>query len=209
MGRVQNLVSIYKERHGVGRGRRRVIHADLLRAAVVLLHASLEDFLRSLAFIYLPNAGEEVLNSIPLAATTPGRPEKFLLGRLAKFRGQTVDDVIRRSVVEYLERSNYNNTSDIIALLTAMEVDLEKVRPTFADLDAMMKRRHQIVHRADRLETTGRGRQIAASIPIATVEQWIASTRFFTSHTLTQITMAKIAASFSTHGYGNVFSGTA
>jgi hypothetical protein len=43
------------------------LSGDMLRAAVVFAHAHLEDFLRTLAFAYLPATDEQTLNEIPLA----------------------------------------------------------------------------------------------------------------------------------------------
>ena len=57
LDRVRNLVSLYSSSVGVGQGRRTVQDADILRAAVVLLHATLEDLLRSLAEWKLPHRG--------------------------------------------------------------------------------------------------------------------------------------------------------
>ena len=66
LDRASNLVEIYRTLYGEGKGRRSVPKVDLLPAAVVFIHASLEDFLRALAAISLPNADEDILNSIPL-----------------------------------------------------------------------------------------------------------------------------------------------
>ena len=52
---------------------------DALRASVVLLHASLEDFLRTVAAKLLPSASEDVLNEISLVGLK-GRPKNFGLG---------------------------------------------------------------------------------------------------------------------------------
>jgi hypothetical protein len=160
-GRVENLISIHKELYGKGRGRRKVPESDVLRAAVVLLHASLEDFLRTLAAARLPAAGEDVLNDIPLATNSPDGARKvtFSLGKLAHFRGKSVDELIAKSVEQYLERSNYNNTREIAVLLTSIGVNPDDVNSTFPELQKLMLRRHQIVHRADRLEGRARSRR--------------------------------------------------
>jgi hypothetical protein len=63
----------------------KVTAEDILRAAVVLLHAHLEDFLRTVASALLPAGDESCLNAIPLAGVT-GRPEKFFLGKLVHHR---------------------------------------------------------------------------------------------------------------------------
>src|SRR5205807_1461230 len=53
---------------------------DILRAAVVFLHATLEDFLRYVGETYLPASTEEVLNRVALVGTQDvPRPEKFFL----------------------------------------------------------------------------------------------------------------------------------
>src|SRR5262245_29791393 len=46
--RVRKLVQLYRDLAGPGRGRRPVETIDLLRSAVVFLHATLEDALRTL-----------------------------------------------------------------------------------------------------------------------------------------------------------------
>lgn len=47
--RVDHLLKIYEETAPGTQGRQPVERTDLLRSAVVFLHASLEDFIRSLA----------------------------------------------------------------------------------------------------------------------------------------------------------------
>src|SRR3989338_2368197 len=94
ISRVKNLVAIYQSTlAGTGQGRRSHQKTDVLRAAVVLLHASVEDVLRSLAYWKLPNAATGVLDQFPLVGNGPAM--KFSLGALAAHRGKTVDDVLR------------------------------------------------------------------------------------------------------------------
>ncbi|QDU36457.1 hypothetical protein Mal4_07430 [Maioricimonas rarisocia] len=136
IARVHNLVSIYQKLAGSGAGRRSVGVTDVLRSAVVLLHASLEDFLRSLARVYLPNAAPHVIDSIPLKRSRgSGRGEKFLLGHLDEHRGKSVDEVIAESVDAYLERSNYNNSTEIARLLRNLGVDPKPLEHSFRHLD--------------------------------------------------------------------------
>ena len=63
--RVGHLVEIY-ETLTTGPGRRPVDTSDILRSAVVFLHAALEDFLRSLLEWKLPSAQASYLKDIPL-----------------------------------------------------------------------------------------------------------------------------------------------
>ena len=174
IARVHNLVSIYQTIAGSHPGRKSVGDTDVLRAAVVLLHASLEDFLRSLSRELFPLARQEVMDTIPLAGTgTAGRPEKVLLGQLRQHRGKSVDELIEQSIEAHLERSNYNNSKEVAGLLDRLDLPVEPVRRFLSDLDKMMARRHQIVHRADCTSQGGRGRHVARSLRVASVEKWI------------------------------------
>jgi RiboL-PSP-HEPN len=122
---------------------------DLLRAAVVLLHASLEDLFRSIAEWKLPTASPTSLDRIPLACTEKDK-ERFTLADLAEFCGQTVDWVIARSVESYLERSSYNNVGELTELLRKTGIEYAIPKEIRDKLAAMMSRRHRIAHRVDR-----------------------------------------------------------
>ena len=89
IARVRNLTEIYRN-HLMGRGRGRRDHSktDVLRAAVVLLHAAMEDLLRSIAYWKLPSATPQTLAKIPLISSAPA--VKFNLGDLSAHRGKTV-----------------------------------------------------------------------------------------------------------------------
>jgi hypothetical protein len=128
---------------------------DVLRAAVVLVHATLEDFLRTIALQLVPSLDEKFLNQVPLAESSDsGRAEKFLLGKLTNFRGNTVNEVLEKSVRKYLARSNFNNVDEIAAFLRSLEIEIDvETKAVFPALQALMERRHQIVHRGDRLES--------------------------------------------------------
>lgn len=170
--RVRNLVKLYSSGlAGTGKGRRPVHSADVLRAATVLLHATLEEFLRGLARWRLPLANKAALDEIPLLGLV--RPEKFLLGALSPHRGSSVDDLIGKSLEKHLERSSYNNVEDIIHLLECIGVDHSKVKHLFPLLSELMGRRHLIVHRADRDERPGRGHHRAKSIGMRALGAWI------------------------------------
>jgi hypothetical protein len=178
--RVERLVKIYKKTpRTVDRDA-----SDILRAAVVLLHASLEDYLRSLAAAYLPFTSPDVLNDVPLSGKGRERAEKFLLGSLAAFRGQSVDQVIERSIADYLEHTTFNNCREVARLLESLSVDISTVRSFFPELDALMARRHQIVHRADLHDPALRDIRMH---PIAAedVEKWASNAVEF-AHVLTR-----------------------
>ena len=63
--RVEDLVKIYEDTKGEGGGRRDVSKTDVLRAAVVLLHATLENFLRDAAlWKWTTNPSLEIVNMV-------------------------------------------------------------------------------------------------------------------------------------------------
>lgn len=75
--------------------------------------------------------------------------DKLTLDELAVFRGQTIDDVLMRAFQKYHERSNYNNEQDVVGALERMGLKTGPLKGFLPDLQAMMKRRHEIAHRAD------------------------------------------------------------
>jgi hypothetical protein len=146
---------------------------DILRAAVVLNHAYLEDLLRTLASSLLPDSTESVLNDIPLAGLrSGGRPEKFFLGKLAQHKGKTIDAVIRASVSEYLERSNYNDIEEIAQLLTRLGFNVSDHSEHFPVIQEMIQRRHVIVHRADRAKAADSDAYVLQAINSGEVLKW-------------------------------------
>jgi hypothetical protein len=187
--RVASLIGLYD---GLGTGPTKLNKEDILRAAVVFLHASLEDFLRGVALSYLPLASENALNAVPLVGSNAsGRTEKFFLGKLAAHRGKTVEEVLMQSVENHLERSNYNSTEEIASLLTSLEYDLDEIRPLFPALDAMMRRRHQIVHRADR-ERSPDGALTTVPLTIKEVTDWSSAASRFVGKVLGQVSLTDI-----------------
>lgn len=176
IGRVKNLLTIYCEQSGEGRGRRGVDDTDLLRATVVFLHATLEEFLRGIERWKLPFAPADRLDTVPLKGT---KGAKFLLGGLHTFKGQTVDQVIASSVEEHLDRSNYNNLGDVASVLANIPLNDPTVNGLKETLKDAMERRHKIVHQADRNLVSGRGAGPAAAIDRLTVENWVSRVENF------------------------------
>lgn len=159
---------------------------DILRAAVVFIHAYLEDFLRTLAAELLPAGDERSFEDIPLAGSKSyGRGEKFALGQLAQHRGKTVDQLLRQSVSDYLSRSNFNSTTEIASLLVRLGFRPEEHNSAFDAIDRMIDRRHQIVHRADKGSSSGK--TTLQPIERAEVVEWLQATHGFTSSLLTPL----------------------
>jgi hypothetical protein len=151
---------------------------DILRAVVVLQHAYLEDFLRTIAAALLPVGDERCLNGIPLAGLS-GRAEKFFLGKLVRHRGRLVDEVLKQSVSEYLDRSNFNSTEEIAELLEMLGFKVEDHNDVFPELSRMIERRHQIVHRADKVKASNSNNYTLQPIEAEEVQSWMEYTRKF------------------------------
>jgi hypothetical protein len=151
---------------------------DLLRAAVVFLHGRLEDLIRSLLEWKLPDAPAQELKSVPLTGLTSDA--RFTLQELAVHRGKSVHDVIRASVSEYLLKESFNNPGQLLAALDRAGLPGSAlVSPYRRRLAPMMRRRHWIVHRADRNEATGSGHHSVRSLGGATVRTWLEAVRAF------------------------------
>lgn len=184
LARVEHLVALY-ETLTTGPGRRPVDTSDILRSAVVFLHATLEDFLRSLLEWKLPSAQASSLKDIPLTGKKPR--SSFTLDDLAHFRGSNVDDLISRSIADYLERSNFNNPGEVGTVLESIGLLRSLLDPYRDKLGPMMKRRHWIVHRADRNTATGSGQHATLGLQKATVEAWSIAVKQFGSSVLNQV----------------------
>ncbi len=186
LARVESLITAYDSAvaaraGGTGvQGRVAVTTADLLRAAVVFLHATLEDLLRSALDWRLPVAAPEHLTNVPLVNCSKGGQEPYCdLSHLARHRGKTVDSVLQESVTAHLADSNFNHPGQVLSVVTSLGLAPTLVDPYKNTLGPMMARRHWIVHRADRNAMPGQGNYAAQSISPATVKKWRDAVRDF------------------------------
>ncbi len=172
--RVENLVRLYETHPGAaGRGRSDITTTDILRAAVVLLYATVEEMCRTVEAQLLPFSSEEALNSVPLIGTSKGRPEKFFLGKLAQYRGKKVEEVLRESVEAHLESASYTSVEEFCAFLKRVGLSPKHFKEHFKELASLMDRRHHIVHQADRNDGRGSGHHSARSLGRNQVRTWI------------------------------------
>jgi len=151
---------------------------EMQRAAVVLTHAYLEDFLRTIAEVLLPECDENSLKVIPLAGL-PGRPEKFHVGNLVQHKGKTVDELLRESVREHLDRKTFNNKGEIEEFLRTLRFDLSGIKEDLAAIQQMIQRRHQIVHRADKQKSPSSSTPVLQPIEGRDAERWLRATHQF------------------------------
>jgi hypothetical protein len=71
LARVRQLVQTYEGLVGGGAGRSSVANTDILRAAVVLLHATMEDLIRSVSEWKLPTAPAAAFHEMAFPNGTP------------------------------------------------------------------------------------------------------------------------------------------
>lgn len=177
LDRVENLVGLYGDPTP---GRRKVKDADLLRAALVLLHASMEDYLRSLLVWKIDTFDAATLSAYGLPTGKPNPPKKFDLGELSKHKGMSVDDLIAKAVQSHLEEfQSFNNLGDVKGALKQCGIAHPTVEDhDFGDLPTMIARRHNIVHKADRNDVVGgQGNHKTKSLGRPTVENYVASVK--------------------------------
>lgn len=115
----------------------------------------------------------EHLEDIAVVIGPDDRKQKITLADLLHHRGASVEDVIRVSIDAHLDRSSFNNLGELKAALTRSGLSPTLVAKHAPTLAAMMARRHQIVHRADRHDGAGPGHHAAASLGQETVRAWI------------------------------------
>lgn len=149
VARVRDLIAWFRKL----RPRARTPADDILRAAVVLLHATLEDLLRSLEELTLQAPPRSALRPIsfpPEPGKARGEPKFTLMDLHARFRGQSVDAVVRQAIDAHLEQQSYSHIGELNDALMRLGLTADGLtRPFARELAALMKRRHWIAHRAD------------------------------------------------------------
>lgn len=168
--RAKNLVGIYERANG----NPQLHDTDILRAAVVFLHASLEDCLRSISYDKLPLATQSELNKTE---------QKVPLSKIAEYREKTVNELIKDVVDEYLGRKTYNNPNEIKTALKALAIEIQD--NVISDTASVMQRRHKIVHRADRNEKESGEIGSIIKIQSSQVSKWIGQVERFVDAVLT------------------------
>jgi hypothetical protein len=183
LSRVRSLSAIYVQLVGKGQGRVAVEYSDILRSAVVFLHATLEDLLRSLEEAHaqrqLKSGATDSHSIFPslgfvLGSADDTRPTKIMVWELVKHHhNKTVEDVVRLALDREFSTRTYNKPIDVIQAITRLKLDTSGATLSASTLQAMMQRRHQIAHRADHNPIRGRGQHIALPLPRALFETWL------------------------------------
>lgn len=173
LSRVRSLLGLYEKssQSNIGSDEER---SELLRAAVVLLHSSIEEIVRNLFVDRLPNASTETLNDLTYSEYGPtNRSKGVLLGDLLRNHGgRLVDNVIIDAINSYVDRLNINNAEQLISLLRKVQIDSTPLEPLLNDIEKMMKRRHQIVHQMDREDALDPDARPISQITLDAVQAW-------------------------------------
>lgn len=185
--RVRHLLEVFRTLHP-GQERPSELHADVVRAAILFLHATLEDLLRSGEELRFPQAPAAAFKRLQWVRQIKGEErtsEKLGLEEFAAaFRGQTVDEVLMQVFQKHHERSNYNNQQDVVGALERMGLDTKPFEEFFPDLHAMMKRRHEIAHRAD---INRRLPQMTNRVIVKVAERWLQTVEAFGNRLVTSL----------------------
>lgn len=148
--RIEHLIGAARRLHALDSTANAQVE-DVLRAAVVFMHGTLEEIIRSLYLERLPSASEGTLNKIPFAAHNPKHRDKCIqLGELKNFSGQYVDNVIRHSINIYVDSMSINNSDQLVASLKLAGIQTAPFNEHMQELNQLMKRRHKVAHQMDR-----------------------------------------------------------
>ncbi|UZW61543.1 HEPN domain-containing protein [Lysobacter enzymogenes] len=146
---------------------------DVLRAAVVFMHGTLEEVVRSLYLLRLPNASASTLDKIPFAAHNPKHRDKAIkLGELKNFAGLLVDNVIWESINRHVDSMSINNSDMLNSCLQLAGIKTEPLSGHMPELNNLMKRRHKIAHQMDRDNQYDPGQASPIAIDFERVELW-------------------------------------
>lgn len=144
---------------------------DILRAEVVLLHSSFEEYFRSVLIKWLPiKASDETLREFPISLKAGKKAEKLFLNDLAHYKGKTIDDIIRDSILETMQLKSFNNEGEIRSWCSKIGITLEKFNGMH-EIDAAVHRRHKIVHEAD-TNSSGKSPRLQSINP-GNITPWI------------------------------------
>lgn len=173
IGRVDNLISLYGPETP---GRKTVHETDILRGALVLLHAGMEDYLRSLMVWKIDTYSAETLNAFGFPNGSKRPPQKVTLGDLSAYRGKSVDELISYAVKYHLEEfQSFNDRGEVKKALKQCGVSSQAIEAhNFDKLSEMIERRHNIVHKGDRNNVmSGQGNHSTKSLRKQTVKAYV------------------------------------
>jgi hypothetical protein len=191
--RVETLVKIYNEARAArdkSSGKVFTHLSDVLRGAVMLCHAHLEQLLRDLIYLEADRK-PEFLKKIPLPGSDHKRAERFSLAELASFQDQSISKLIDTAVRESLSKRSFTTVEDVVWVLKSCELGLDEYKEFFPSMSTLMDRRHHIAHTADLDTVPGRGKQITRSLSAKSVRDWNSNIQRFILRLKTEVILLR------------------
>ena len=199
--RISSLLKIYDNIATKVQGRKGITETDILRASIVMLHASLEEVMRGFAVIFWIEKDSDFINKrVPFydpENNTKKSADKYNLGDLCKLdRNMTIQDLLQKSVDNYIySKFTINDVKqlnseienifgkDFIDTLKLLDPhqNIEVGTPKrgkkrkvclHTELENFFTRRHRIVHHADINSINGQGNHTARSINKDLPKKW-------------------------------------
>jgi hypothetical protein len=168
--RVDGLITLYDRVKNLPKSND-ILSTDILRAAVVFLHASQEDYIRSLMSEWLiSKGGGSNLEHIPLMGSE-GRAEKFSLEKLRRFSDWPVKKLLEESVAQAMSKRSFNQYSEITASMKSISISLRSFDQQ-KEINDLIQRRHKIVHEVDQVPQAKSDKQKSKSLQEKTVRLW-------------------------------------
>lgn len=148
--RVEALCKIYTLLQNDHKSQSEYKNTDVLRSAVVLLHASFEDYFRTILIQWLPlKAQTATLKEISLPTRSGKRAEKFSFVDLIEYKEKNIEELLKDAVNKKFHATSFNNYKDIISWMKKIGLN-DKGFSRQDEIEKAIKRRHTIVHETDR-----------------------------------------------------------
>lgn len=181
--RAQNFIMLYNSAtENRGPGRRDTLTTDILRAGVVFLHSTLEDYLRSIilskkiAMLSTTEADfKAVLANVNLVGDNTGKSsvKKYTLSEFWDVKDKPLIMIVEEALRDKVSYMTFNDYSQIVASLATVGINLSTNFNPDGIIDNYINRRHKIVHEADNNSAHGPGNYRATSINANTLSAWI------------------------------------
>lgn len=199
--RISSLLKIYDKIAIKVQGRKGITETDILRASIVMLHASLEEVMRGFAVIFWVEKDADFINKrVPFYDpnnTSKKSADKYNLGDLCSLdKNMTIQELLQKSVENYIYSKftindikqlnseienifgkNFINTLELLDPTKNIEIGNprrgKKRRVClYKELNDFFTRRHRIVHHADINNINGQGNHTAKSINKDLPKKW-------------------------------------
>jgi hypothetical protein len=152
--RIDSLVALYSQIKSTSMSdkNKEFKFTDMLRAAVVFMHSSFEEYFRNVLTKWMPTRGSrDALKNISLPKDAGKNGVKYTLYDFLEFKDKTVSEIFRDSVIEHMSRASFNNYTEICSWGKKIGLSFDSFKCA-TDLDKAINRRHKIVHEADMTE---------------------------------------------------------